>query len=126
MFQKLLCPHCINSDCPLEGNGLSWLKCPLCGQNFRESEVRGQSIQKGHLSSYLTELLTRNKEVDSQMDNIVSESTDNLMHEIIMTRIFRKRAEKEAERIREEELNSEKTELHSEIDKIFNVILGKA
>ena len=111
----LLCPHCINSDHPLERNGLSWLKCPLCGENFRSGEIKGGSITRGHLSRFLQERLDINREVDSQMDNIVEESTDNLFHEIQMTKIFRRKAEK-----------AEDKAIKTEIDSLFEVILGNA
>lgn len=110
---RSLCPHCINSDHPLESNGLSWLKCPLCGLRFRPREIKRNSITKGHLPNYLQKMLNINKDVDNQMDNIVQESTDNLFHEIQMTRILRIKAEKEEETI-----------IKTELDKLFDVIFA--
>lgn len=124
----LLCPHCINSDHPLEKNGISWLKCPLCGLSFRSKELKGNSITKGYLPDYLQKKLDFNKEVDSQMDHMVQESTDNLMHEIIMCNIFKEKAKKDQKetklRSKETELRSEGTELRSELDKLFDVIFA--
>jgi uncharacterized C2H2 Zn-finger protein len=114
-IKYLLCPHCINSDHPLENNGVSWLKCPLCGESFRSGEIRGNAIMKSHLSQYLQEKLASNKDVDSQMDNMVQESTDNLMHEIIMVRIFGKKPQK-----------AEEQAIKTGIDKIFDIVLGRA
>ena len=111
----LLCPHCVNSDYPLESHGLSWFQCPLCGMNLSKRDaLRSNPLSSGHLPAFIENLLSVNKNVDKQMNNMVTESTDNLLHEIIMVRIFKKEAEK-----------ADNIAVKSEIDKIFDIILSK-
>ena len=111
----LLCPHCVNSDYPLESHGLSWFQCPLCGMNLSKSDaLRSNPLPNGHLPDFIENLFNVNKDVDKQMDNITTESTDNLMHEIIMVRIFKKEAKK-----------AETTVVKNDVDKIFDIILGR-
>ena len=124
-----LCPHCINSDYPLEPHGLSWLSCPICGTNFRRSELcdgSSKAITKGHLPAFIENLLEINKDVDSQMDKMVTESTNNLMHEIRMIQIFSKKSQKAGVTVIKDGENERvvKNEIivKNEIDKIFDIV----
>lgn len=123
------CPVCQNNDEPVISTSLSMHKCPLCERTFRNSDLIGYEITKGDFAFYwrdklaskkeipsgsIVDGITRRRDVDNQMDNITTESTDNLMHEIIMVRIYKKEAEKAEEQV-----------VKSEIDKIFDIILGR-
>ena len=131
------CPVCRNNDNPVISTSLSMHKCPLCNRTFRNSDLIGYEITKGDFAvswkdlhaikkeiptGSIVEDIKINKNVDSQMDNVVQESTDNLLHEIIMIKIFNKKPQK-AEK---QAIRTENTEIRSEIDKIFDVILGRA
>jgi hypothetical protein len=105
-------------------------ECPLCNRTFRNNDLIGYEITRGDFvvswrdlhetrkaikSGSIIDGIKRKKDVDSQMDNMVQESTDNLMHEIIMVRIFGKKP-KEAE----------EQAIKTRIDKIFDIVLGRA
>lgn len=104
-------------------------ECPLCNRTFKNNDLIGYEITKGDFAVSWRDLhaikkeipqgsimdgIKPNKDVDIQMENMVQESTDNLLHEIIMMRIFNKKSKK-----------AEKQVIKDEIDKIFDVILGK-
>lgn len=124
------CPVCQNNDNPVISTSLSMHECPLCNRTFKNSDLIGYEITKGDfviswrdlhaikkeipLGSIVNEI-KQNKDVDSQMNNMVQESTNNLMHEIIMTRIFGKKPQK-----------AEEQAVKTGIDKIFDVVLGRA
>lgn len=83
--------------------------CETCNEIFSKNEVFGFSWAEDILNKM---------NIDKQMDNMVQESTDNLQHEIIMTRIFKKKAikiEKEAVKVEEKAILSNVDTLLEEI-----------
>jgi uncharacterized protein (UPF0212 family) len=124
------CPVCRDNDNPVISTSLSMHKCPLCNRTFRNNDLIGYEITKGDFAVSWRDLhaikkeipqgsiidgIKLNKDVDNQMEKMVQESTDNLLHEIIMMRIFNKKSKK-----------TEKQVIKNEIDKIFDVILGRS
>jgi hypothetical protein len=123
-----MCPLCKDEKIPLIKAGLSRHYCTICDRAFSNKEIVGWEMNRIDFVEYwrerkdairtevsypLIEDITK-KDVDIQMENMVQESTDNLLHEIIMMRIFNKKSKK-----------AEKQVIKDEIDKIFDVILGK-
>lgn len=124
------CPVCRDNDNPVISTSLSMHKCPLCNRTFKNNDLIGYEITKGDFAVSWKDLhaikkeiplgsivdgVKPNKDVDSQMENMVQEDTDNLLHEIIMIKIFNKKPQK-----------AEKQAIRTEIDKIFDVILGRS
>lgn len=117
-----MCPFCLREDEPAINISLSQYKCPLCERIFQNKSLIGYEITKVDLQSCWEEQMTLNgdiifkkKDVDKQMDNMVQESTDNLFHEIIMTRIFGRKPQK-----------AEEQAIKTGVDKIFDIVLGRA
>lgn len=120
-----MCPFCLKEDEPVIKISLSYHKCPICERILQNKSLLGYEITKIDFQSYWEEQMQaimpqidgikRKKDVDSQMDNMVQESTDNLMHEIIMVRIFGKKPQK-----------AEEQAIKTGIDKIFDIVLGRA
>lgn len=117
-----MCPFCLREDEPVIKISLSQYECPLCERTFRPKNLLGYEISKVNFQSCWEEQMNINgditlkkKDVDSQMENMVQESTDNLFHEIIMTRIFNKKPQE-----------TEEQAIKTGIDKVFDVILGRA
>ena len=161
-----MCPVCQNDEKPLAKTSMSRHKCLICDRSFYNKELLGFEINRTDFVEYwrerreslnpqmsypLVDGIERNKDVDSQMDNMVKESLDNLFHEITMMRIFNKshkKAEETGKRcfpeeavieeeqavksenavLRDEQvvLRDEQVVLKSEIDKIFDIILGRS
>ena len=138
-----MCPVCQNDEKPLAKTSMSRHKCLICDRSFYNKELLGFEINRTDFVEYwrerreslnpqmsypLVDGIERNKDVDSQMDNMVKESLDNLLHEITMMRIFNKSHKKAEEAVIEEEqaVKSENAVLKSEIDKIFDIILGRS
>lgn len=126
---KYMCPLCKDEKIPLIKAGLSRHHCTICNRTFSNKEIIGWELNrldfveywrerreaiKTEISYPMIEDIKINNNVDSQMDNIVQENTDNLMHEIIMVRIFGRTPKK-----------AENKAIKTEIDKIFDIILGK-
>lgn len=126
-----MCPFCLKEDEPVVRISLSQHQCPMCMRAFRPRTLIGYETtkvdyaerwreEKAYLNcekSYrlIDGIKIKRKDVDKQqIENIVQESTDNLMHEIIMVRIFDKSPEK-----------AEKQAIKTEIDKLFDTILGR-
>ena len=128
-----MCPFCLREDEIVVKISLSLHKCPVCKRTFREKDLLGYETTREDYASYWREqqvtkrgipsyhtidgIRTKRKDVDKQMENMVQESTDNLMHEIIMVRIYNKSPKK----IEKAEMQAVKTE----IDKLFDTILGR-
>lgn len=124
-----MCPFCLREDEPVIKIALSLHKCPLCKRSFRNSDLLGYEVSKIDFANYWAEQTITSSEtplindiktkedVDSQMDDVVQESTNNLFHEIIMIKIFRKKPQK-AE-------SPEETAIKSQVDKIFDIILSR-
>ena len=60
--------------------------CQTCNKVFSREEVFG--------FSWATNIIEK-MNIDKQVENMVQESTDNLQHEIKMTRIFKNKARKD-------------------------------
>lgn len=156
------CPYCQKKDKPAEQISISLYKCPICKEVFPQKDLKGHEINKIDYAAFWREEkkraseihplrgalvdgienMLKKKDIDNQMDSIVQESTDNLLHEIIMVRIYNKKpketeeteshsenaeshSENKAMRTENAEIRSEETAVKTEIDKIFDIILGK-
>lgn len=128
---KYMCPLCKDENKPLIKIGISRNHCTICGRTFWNKEVIGWELNRTDFEKYweernnstrtevsyplpLIEDILKKKSVDNQMDDIVQESTDNLMHEIIMVRIFDRRPRKVEEQA-----------IKTKIDEIFDIILNR-
>ena len=124
-----MCPVCQNDEKSLKKTSMSRHRCPICNRSFYNKELLGFEISRTDFVKYWRERrealnpqmsypvvggIERSKDVDSQMNHMVQESADNLMHEIIMVRILNKKPKK-----------AEEQAVKSEIDKIFDIILGR-
>ena len=78
--------------------------CQTCNKVFNREEVFG--------FSWATNIIEK-MNIDKQVENMVQESTDNLQHEIKMTRIFKNKARKD-----------NKKAIVSEADKLLEVIFA--
>lgn len=132
-----MCPFCFDNDEPIIKLSLSQYECPLCSRKFRQRDLIGYEITKVDYVSHWRkkihpgksyhlmdgiEIKKKDKDIQ-QMENMVQESTDNLMHEIIMIRIYDKNSK--AEKLREKDESDEIQAIKTEIDKLFDTILGR-
>ena len=140
-----MCPVCQNNEKPLKKTSMSRHRCSICERSFYNKELIGFEINRTDFVQYWRDRrealnpqisypvvdgikIEKDKDVYIQMDKMVQESTDNLMHEIIMVRIFDKElkeAEKTILKDEEQAIKSEIGIVKSEIDKIFDIILGR-
>lgn len=133
---KYMCPLCKKEENPTVKRGESWNKCPICERSFSNKELKGWEIGRidfiqywkerslnaieSQKSYHVAEEVEARKDVDSQMNNIVQEDTDNLMHEIIMIKICNKEKKKQPQATL-----PEITAVKDKIDEIFDIILGR-
>lgn len=117
-----MCPFCLSSDNPMEIVG-DWetRRCSLCKKTFSLSSIKGKGYEIDVVNYFDTakeeaEIAkdSKTKNGDIAIEHIVQESTDNLFHEIQMTRIFREKEKKEEEKA-----------ISTELDQLFNVIFAR-
>lgn len=114
-----MCPFCLSPEVPLEIVGdFGTRRCSLCDRVFtyRDIKNRGYEIDVVDYFETWQEVRDRREEEirlngDEAVENIVRESIENLMHEIKMIKVFRKKKKKE-----------EVKKITTELDKLFETI----